>query len=37
MTIALGDVKNQRGLFDDLDDWLRRDRFVFVGLSLIHI
>jgi photosystem II P680 reaction center D2 protein len=33
MTIALGDVKQKRGLFDDLDDWLRRDRFVFVGWS----
>ncbi|MEY4825216.1 MAG: Photosystem PsbD protein, partial [Cyanobacteriota bacterium] len=32
MTIALGRV-SQRGWFDVLDDWLKRDRFVFVGWS----
>ena len=33
MTIAVGQSKAQRGLFDTVDDWLRRDRFVFVGWS----
>ena len=48
MTIALGKVDEKRGWFDNVDDWLKRDRFVFVGwsgillfpcayLSLIHI
>ena len=43
MTIALGRfTKEENDLFDIMDDWLRRDRFVFVGwsgllLSLIHI
>ncbi|MGA1133378.1 MAG: photosystem II D2 protein (photosystem q(a) protein), partial [Prochlorotrichaceae cyanobacterium] len=32
MTIALGRVQ-ERGWFDVLDDWLKRDRFVFVGWS----
>jgi hypothetical protein len=32
MTIALGRAP-QRGWFDILDDWLKRDRFVFVGWS----
>ena len=26
-------TKQQRGWFDVLDDWLKRDRFVFVGWS----
>jgi hypothetical protein len=30
MTIAIGKSNQKRGLFDD---WLRRDRFVFVGWS----
>ena len=33
MTIALGKSKQERGLFDLMDNWLRRDRFVFVGWS----
>ncbi|KAI5381226.1 hypothetical protein KIW84_UN0908 [Lathyrus oleraceus] len=34
MTIALGKfTKDQNDLFDIMDDWLRRDRFVFVGWS----
>ncbi|KAJ4732262.1 Photosystem II D2 protein [Rhynchospora pubera] len=34
MTIALGRfTKDQNDLFDIMDDWLRRDRFVFVGWS----
>jgi len=31
MTIALGKVEQERGWFDNVDDWLKRDRFVFVG------
>ena len=33
MTIAIGKSEQKRGLFDVMDDWLRRDRFVFVGWS----
>jgi len=34
MTIAIGKSSKQtQGLFDSMDDWLRRDRFVFVGWS----
>ncbi|KAI3880205.1 hypothetical protein MKX03_010387 [Papaver bracteatum] len=34
MTIALGRfTKDEKDLFDTMDDWLRRDRFVFVGWS----
>ena len=34
MTIALGkSSKEEKTLFDTVDDWLRRDRFVFVGLT----
>jgi hypothetical protein len=33
MTIAVGRAPSERGLFDALDDWLKRDRFVFVGWS----
>ncbi|WZZ43695.1 LOW QUALITY PROTEIN: hypothetical protein YC2023_039954 [Brassica napus] len=34
MTIALGKFpKDEKDLFDIMDDWLRRDRFVFVGWS----
>ncbi|KAG6735382.1 hypothetical protein POTOM_062004 (chloroplast) [Populus tomentosa] len=34
MTIALGKfTKDENDLFDIMDDWLRRDRFVFVGWS----
>merc|ERR1712217_188551 len=32
MTIAVGSAP-QRGWFDVLDDWLKRDRFVFIGGS----
>ena len=32
MTIAVGRAPS-RGWFDVLDDWLKRDRFVFVGWS----
>ena len=27
MTIALGKVEEKRGWFDNVDDWLKRDRF----------
>ena len=33
MTIAIGKSDEKRGIFDDMDDWLRRDRFVFFGWS----
>ena len=33
MTIAIGKTQEKRGWFDIVDDWLRRDRFVFVGWS----
>ena len=37
MTIALGQTQQtaleERGLFDLVDDWLKRDRFVFIGWS----
>ena len=33
MTIAIVKTQEKRGLFDIVDDWLRRDRFVFVGWS----
>jgi photosystem II P680 reaction center D2 protein len=33
VTIAIGKVEQERGAFDLIDDWLRRDRFVFVGWS----
>ncbi|CAN6454791.1 unnamed protein product [Victoria cruziana] len=34
MTIALGRFsKEENGLFDIMDDWLRRDHFIFVGWS----
>ena len=33
MTISIGKVEERRDLFDRIDDWLRRDRFVFVGWS----
>ncbi|MBD1831375.1 photosystem II D2 protein (photosystem q(a) protein), partial [Trichocoleus sp. FACHB-90] len=33
MTIAVGRATNERGWFDSVDDWLKRDRFVFVGWS----
>ncbi|RZC68913.1 hypothetical protein C5167_032126 [Papaver somniferum] len=34
MTISLGRfTKDEKDLFDTMDDWLRRDRFVFVGWS----
>ena len=34
MTIALGKfTKDENDLFDIMDDWLRRDRFVFVGFE----
>ena len=32
MTIAIGQEEG-RGWFDLADDWLKRDRFVFVGWS----
>ena len=32
MTAAVGSSQ-ERGLFDLIDDWLKRDRFVFVGWS----
>ncbi|MEM9485074.1 MAG: photosystem II D2 protein (photosystem q(a) protein), partial [Cyanobacteria bacterium P01_F01_bin.116] len=33
MTIAMGRAGADRGVFDVVDDWLKRDRFVFVGWS----
>ncbi|MBD1920959.1 photosystem II D2 protein (photosystem q(a) protein), partial [Microcoleus sp. FACHB-831] len=33
MTIAVGRASASRGIFDTVDDWLKRDRFVFVGWS----
>jgi photosystem II P680 reaction center D2 protein len=37
MTIALGRVpKEKNDIFDTMDNWLRRDRFVFVLKSLVH-
>ncbi|KAM3108874.1 photosystem II D2 protein (photosystem q(a) protein), partial [Phormidesmis sp. 146-33] len=34
MTIAVGRAQQpSRGIFDALDDWLKRDRFVFIGWS----
>ena len=33
MTIAMGQAPAARGRFDVVDDWLKRDRFVFVGWS----
>jgi hypothetical protein len=30
MTIAIGQ-NQERGIFDLIDDWLKKDRFVFVG------
>lgn len=33
MTIAIGSYQEKRTWFDDADDWLRQDRFVFVGWS----
>jgi hypothetical protein len=34
MTIDVGRVtKEENDLFDIMDDWLRRDRFIFVGWS----
>ena len=32
MTISIGQ-KQERGIFDLADDWLKRDRFVFIGWS----
>lgn len=33
MTFSGLKVSEERGLFDVADDWLKRDRFVFVGWS----
>ena len=34
MTIAVGKfTKDEKDLFDIMDDWLRRDLFVFAGWS----
>ena len=33
MTISIDSAKVRQRLFDQVDDWLRRDRFVFVGWS----
>ena len=30
MTIAIGQ-NQERGIFDLVDDWLKKDRFVFIG------
>ena len=37
MTIAIGKSDEKRDLFDKVDDWLRRDRFVFVGWSGLFV
>ena len=37
MTIAIGTYQEKRTWFDDADDWLRQDRFVFVGWSGLFI
>jgi hypothetical protein len=36
MTIAIGTYQEKRTWFDDADDWLRQDRFVFVGWSGLY-
>ena len=33
MTTSTLSQQSQRGWFDVLDDWLKRDRFIFVGWS----
>ena len=33
VTSTLSPPNSQRGWFDVLDDWIKRDRFVFVGWS----
>jgi photosystem II P680 reaction center D2 protein len=33
MTLAIGKPQEKRTWFDEVDDWLRRERFVFVGWS----
>lgn len=33
MTFAGLKLQEKRGIFDTADDWLKRDRFVFVGWS----
>jgi len=33
MTVAIGKPQEKRTWFDEVDDWLRRERFVFVGWS----
>jgi photosystem II P680 reaction center D2 protein len=33
MTVSVRNVKNRQVWFDVVDDWLRRDRFVFLGWS----
>ena len=33
MSITINKLNKNRDLFDRVDDWLRRDRFVFVGWS----
>jgi photosystem II P680 reaction center D2 protein len=33
MTISIGQLGTRTDRFDQVDDWLRRDRFVFVGWS----
>ena len=35
MTIAIGQ-NQERGLFDLIDDWLKKDRFVFVGCQVYY-
>ena len=30
MTIIIGD-NNERGIFDIVDDWVKKDRFIFIG------
>ena len=37
MTIAIGKTEEKRGWFDLVDDWLRRDRFVFVGWYVLVV
>jgi photosystem II P680 reaction center D2 protein len=35
MTITIGQVKQKKKVFWIIDDWLKRDRFVFVGSGLL--
>jgi hypothetical protein len=36
MTITIGQVQTKKEGFGLIDDWLKRDRFVFVGWLLLY-